>query len=250
MNTSEPVTTAACPFVLVHGGRHGGWCWTRVARLLRAAGHDVYVPTLTGLGERSHLLAADIGLATHVQDVVAVFEFEEIADAVLVAHSYGGAVVAGAMEEIADRVRKVIFLDAFMPLSGESVLDLIGPERAGAALTTARRDGEGWYLPTTDASYYGVSGADDVAWVNAKMTAQPLKTYTDAAGTINRIWTHPGMYVECQPSTIRPEIRARARDRSTADAQFTYHSLDAPHDVMVTAPGLLAELLLDAAGAE
>jgi pimeloyl-ACP methyl ester carboxylesterase len=125
------------PFVLVHGGRHGGWCWARVAPLLRAAGHDVYTPTLTGLGERSHLLTPDIGLATHVQDILGVFEFEEITDAVLVAHSYGGSVVAGAMERIAGRVRTLVFLDAFMPAPGETVLDIVGPDLAAALLERA-----------------------------------------------------------------------------------------------------------------
>jgi pimeloyl-ACP methyl ester carboxylesterase len=235
------------PFVLVHGGRHGGWCWARVAPLLRAAGHDVYTPTLTGLGERSHLLTPDIGLATHVQDIVGVFEFEEITDAVLVAHSYGGSVVAGAMERIADRVRSLVLLDALMPAFGETVLDGLGPDLAAALLERIKREGEGWFLPPTDASFYGVTNPADVAWVNSKMTPQPLKTYTDPSGPADRLWSHPGIFVECQPSTLRPEIRMRARDRSAVDARFSYRTLDAPHDAMVTAPELVAQLLIEAA---
>ncbi|MGW0582764.1 alpha/beta fold hydrolase, partial [Streptomyces sp. NPDC002920] len=103
---------ARSPFVLLHGGRHGGWCWKHVAAALRQEGHLVYTPTLTGLGERAHLLSPSIGLDTHVQDLVAVFEFEDIQDAVLVAHSYGGMVASGAMERIADRVRSLVLFDA------------------------------------------------------------------------------------------------------------------------------------------
>jgi pimeloyl-ACP methyl ester carboxylesterase len=238
--------SAPPPFVLVHGGRHGGWCWGRVAPRLRDAGHEVYTPTLTGLGERCHLLRPDIDLATHIQDIVAVFEFEEIADAVLVAHSYGGSVIAGAMEHINDRVRTVVFVDAFMPLSGESVLDVIGTDLAETVLEMADRDGEGWYIPPSDASFYGISDPGDIAWVNSKMTAQPLKTYTDPVGSTDRAWAHPGMFVECQPSTLRPEMLARARKRNAVDARFRYRVLEAPHDAMVTAPGLLAEVLLEA----
>src|SRR5947199_7272840 len=105
-------SSGSAPFVLVHGGRHGGWCWRPVAALLRAAGHEVYTPTLTGLGERAHLLSPQISLDTHVRDVVAVFEFEDIRDAVLVGHSYAGMVVSGAMELIAERVRSLVLLDA------------------------------------------------------------------------------------------------------------------------------------------
>jgi pimeloyl-ACP methyl ester carboxylesterase len=235
------------PFVLVQGGRHGGWCWARVARLLHAAGHDVYTPTLTGLGERSHLLTPDIGLATHVHDITAVFEFEEITDAVLAAHSYGGSVVASAMEHIADRVRSLVFIDAFMPLPGETVLDIVGADFAATLLEIIKQEGDGWFLPPTDASFYGVTDPDDVAWVNSKMTAQPLKTYTDPSGPTGRLWSHPGIFVECRPSTLRPEIRKRARDRSAVDQRFSYCLLDAAHDAMVTAPELVVQLLSEAA---
>ena len=120
------------PFVLLHGGRHGGWCWARVAPLLRDAGHEVYTPTLTGLGERAHLLSPEIGLSTHIQDLVKVFEFEDIEDAILVAHSYGGVVTSGAMELIHHRVRSLVFLDALLTRGGETVLDVVPADLARA----------------------------------------------------------------------------------------------------------------------
>src|ERR1700744_6452659 len=100
-------------FVLVHGAWHGGWCWRRVADLLEQRGHKVFTPTLTGLGERSHLMRSDINLDTHIADVVNVFKGEDINDAVLVGHSYGGYPISGAIEHVSDRIASVVYLDAF-----------------------------------------------------------------------------------------------------------------------------------------
>jgi pimeloyl-ACP methyl ester carboxylesterase len=234
------------PFVLVHGGRHGGWCWRSVARLLRAAGHEVYTPTLTGMGERAHLLNRAVGLDTHVMDVVNVFEFEDIRDAVLVGHSYGGMVVTGALERVADRVRAHVLLDGHLPRTGESVFDLIGPARAKGMLERADELGEGWYIQTTDAAYYGVTDPVAAAWVNARMTPQPLKTYQDRIGPTERAWEHPGLFVECVPSSQEPEQLARARERSAVDPTFGHIVLQTAHDAMVTDPEAVATILLGA----
>lgn len=231
------------PFVLVHGGRHGGWCWARVAPLLREAGHDVYTPTLTGLGERAHLLRPEIGLEMHIQDLLAVFEFEDIADAVLVAHSYGGFPVAGVMERIAERVRSVVLIEALVPRSGESMFDIVAPEIRRQLRQLAEREGEGWYLPTSDASFYGVSEPSDAAWLNSKTTAQPLKTYTDPIETAERVWAHPGTFIECAPSQLTPGMLQRMRARSEVEPRFTYRVVECAHDMMVTEPELLTDLL-------
>jgi pimeloyl-ACP methyl ester carboxylesterase len=234
------------PFVLVHGGRHGGWCWQRVSSILRSAGHDVHVLTLTGLGERSHLLRRDINLSVHVRDVVAMMEFEDVRDAVVVAHSYGGVVVSGAMEEMASRVRSLVFLDAQMPRTGESVFHIIGPERAAAMTAMAEEFGEGWYIPPADASTYGITEPDDLRWANARISAQPLASYQEPVGVTDRAWAHPGTYIECMPSAMKAEMLARPRERSTVDERFRYRVLDAAHDAMITAPRALSELLLEA----
>jgi pimeloyl-ACP methyl ester carboxylesterase len=117
----------AYTFVLVHGAWHGGWCWQRVADRLRGGGHTVFTPTLTGLGERSHLLRAGIELNTHITDIVNVMTWEDLRDVVLCGHSYGGFVVSGVAEQMAAAIRSIVFLDAFVPRNGESVLDLTGP---------------------------------------------------------------------------------------------------------------------------
>jgi pimeloyl-ACP methyl ester carboxylesterase len=238
--------TDLSPFVLVHGGRHGGWCWQRVSPILRRAGHEVFVLTLTGLGERSHLLRPEIDLSVHVQDLVATMEFEDISDAVVVAHSYGGMVVCGAMERIADRVRSLVFLDAQMPKTGESVFDIIGSERATMMTAMADRDGEGWYIPPSDASTYGVSDPGDLVWANARISAHPLASYLEPVGCTDRAWSHPGTYIECNPTAMEPHMLARPRERSHGDGRFRYRHLDAPHDAMITDPEALAALLLEA----
>src|SRR5580704_3612836 len=119
---------AAKPFVLVHGSWHGGWCWRRVADLLEAKGHKVYAPTLTGLGERSHLMSGMITLDTHINDVANVIKWENLQNIVLVGHSYAGFVVSGVAEKVLPAISSIVFLDAFLPQHGERVVDLAPPE--------------------------------------------------------------------------------------------------------------------------
>lgn len=241
-------TSGTPPFVLIHGGRHGGWAWREIALRLRACGHAVYTPTLTGLGERAHLLGPDIGLDTHIDDIVGVFEFEDLADAVLVAHSYGGMPVAGAMERVAERVRTIVWLDAHKPVAGESIFDLIGPARAEKMLAMAAADGEGWFIPTSDASWWGLNHPAQIAWVNSKTTPQPLKTYTDKIGATDRAWEHPGTMIECSPSRL-PELDIeRQRARAQSDSHFHHRHIDACHEPMITDPDVLTQLLIEAAG--
>ena len=115
-------------FVLVHGAWHGGWCWIKVAEPLRTQGHRVFAPTLTGLGERAHLVSPDINLDTHIQDIVGVLESEELMDVILVGHSYAGMVITGVAERVTDRLSALVYVDAFVPENGQSMLS-INPER-------------------------------------------------------------------------------------------------------------------------
>src|SRR5207342_1612704 len=117
-------TPAAKTFVLVHGAWHGGWCWRRVSDLLEKMGHKVFAPTLTGLGERSHLMSKDVVLDTHIADIVNVIKWEDLKNICLVAHCYGGFPVSGALEHVLDRVAAVVFLDAFLPEDGQKSLDV------------------------------------------------------------------------------------------------------------------------------
>jgi pimeloyl-ACP methyl ester carboxylesterase len=122
----EAPLSEARTYVIVHGAWGGGWAFREVEQLLRAQGHRVLRPTLTGLGERAHLATPEVGLSTHIQDIVNVFLFEELEDVYLVGHSYGGMVVTGVADQVPERIRRLVYLDAFVPEHGESVLTIRG----------------------------------------------------------------------------------------------------------------------------
>ena len=135
-------------YVLVHAAWHGGWCWKKVAPLLRARGHEVHTPTLTGLGDRAHLINQEIGLETHIQDVVNVLEYEDLNRVILVGHSSSGAVVTGVAERAQERLAHVVYLDAFVPDDGQSLMDLIPPDRRQGMEQRVQAEGKGWLLPS------------------------------------------------------------------------------------------------------
>lgn len=129
-------------FVLVHGAWGGGFVYAPVARILRGRGHLVYTPTLTGVGERSHLMQPGIDIGTHVQDIVNVFKWEEIHDAVLVGHSYGGMVISGVADQIPERISSIVYLDAFLPEDGQAIIDLRVTPEIIQQFVAARDQGE------------------------------------------------------------------------------------------------------------
>jgi pimeloyl-ACP methyl ester carboxylesterase len=157
-------------YVLVHGGAHGGWCYGRMAPLLRAAGHEVFAPTLTGVGERAHLLSPDIDLDTHIQDVVQVLRYEDLRDVILVGHSYGGMVITGVADRAPDRVGHLVYLDAATPVNGESLAELAAPLMNAARARGRVVDGVELVLfPGTEPlPHYGVTDPDDIAWLTSR----------------------------------------------------------------------------------
>ena len=163
-------------FVLVHGAWHGGWCWQRVADRLRGGGHTVFTPTLTGLGERSHLLRAGIDLKTHIADVVNVMKWEGLSDVVLCGHSYAGYPVSGALEQIGSAISSIVYLDSFLPENGDSILEKGNPRVAETIRTAVEK--KQLSLPPLPASFFQVNEADR-AWVDSMCTPQPLGTYTE-----------------------------------------------------------------------
>jgi len=176
-------------FVLVHGAWHGSWCWKRVRRELQARGHEVFTPTLTGLGERLHLLSPQVNLETHITDVTNLIRWEELSDVVLVGHSYGGCAVSGVADRIPDRINALVYLDAFVLENGQSHHDTLPPEVRNAQLEGARQIGDGWKVPPIPAEAFNVN-AKDLAWVNRQCTMQPLGTFQQPihlTGEISRI---------------------------------------------------------------
>jgi pimeloyl-ACP methyl ester carboxylesterase len=159
-------------FVLVHGAWHGGWCYGRVAELLRARGHHVFAPTLSGLGERSHQFSPAINLSTHVTDILNLIKWERLDNVVLLGHSYGGMVISGVADRAHDKIAALVYLDALIPHDGQSVFDLAPPEVMKVQLDGAAANG-GYAVPPTPALAFEVNEKDR-AWVDASCTPQPL----------------------------------------------------------------------------
>ena len=155
-------------YVLVHGGRGGGWAWTPVASRLRAAGHQAFTPTLTGSGEREHLASRETDLDTHILDVTNVLCYEDLREVVLVGSSSGGIVITGVAERAPERIDKLIYLDAFVPRDGESICDMLGPKGKAGLEQAAKEYGDGWRVPFSDPD---AEGKTDVM---LKVAQQPL----------------------------------------------------------------------------
>ncbi len=230
-------------FVLVHGAWHGGWCWRRVSRLLRSHGHEVFTPTLTGLGERSHLLGPGIDLDTHVTDVVNVIAWEDLENVVLVGHSYAGWVISGAVEKMPERIASIVYLDAFMPQDGERGLDLQTPESRAATLATLKRGDIARPVPPPEAFNVNPRDRD---WVAAKLTPQPIGVALQPirqTGARERIAKKT--YIRATGS-VRPHYD-RCCERLKADPSWRVYTLPCGHDVMIDMPERLADILLEVA---
>ncbi|MEI9985113.1 MAG: alpha/beta fold hydrolase [Aliidongia sp.] len=164
-------------FVLVHGAWRGSWCWDRVRRALRAQGHDVFTPTLTGVADRSHLSTPLVDLQTHIDDVASLLAWEDLSDIVLCGHSYAGCVVTGVADRASERIAALVYLDALRARAGQSLFDILPAEWRKQQLDSARQAGEGWRVPPVPAEVFNVNAADR-AWVDRQCTPQSLATFT------------------------------------------------------------------------
>jgi len=230
-------------FVLVHGAWHGGWCWRRVADLLERQGHKVFTPTLTGLGERSHLMRAGIDVSTHVTDVVNVIKWEGLSDVVLCGHSYGGLVVSGVAERAADAIGSIVFLDAFVPDDGDSMATLTS-DAVREQLKAASARGDLGVPPRSAAAF--LVNEKDQAWVDAMCGPQPIGTMTERltlTGAHNRIGKRADIRAGAYPNPGFDKAHARAR----AAASWRTYEVSCGHDVMVDMPERLAEILVEVA---
>lgn len=230
-------------FVLVHGAWHGGWCWDRVAPLLRAAGHEVHAPTLTGLSERSHLLSPQVGLDTHTEDVVRHLDVLGLRDVVLVGHSYAGQLVSAVADRRPEVVTRRVYLDAFVGADGEAAGDLLPDQVRHHWAESAISDGFGWMVPPRSLSVLGVSKPEDVDWLTPKLTPHPWKTYTDPLRLTGAEADVPAVFVECVDwMRVFRAHAARAHARG-----WPVHELKTGHEAMVTAPAELADALIEIA---
>jgi pimeloyl-ACP methyl ester carboxylesterase len=229
-------------FLLVHGAWHGGWCWRRVADLLTARGHRVFTPTLTGLGERSHLMNPGINLATHIADVVNVIRWEGLQDIVLCGHSYGGMVVSGVAEQVSS-IASIVFLDAFVPENGDSLVAATSPA-SREAIEAAAKSGSPT-VPPRLAALFEVNEADR-AWVDAMCTPHPLATLFDKivlTGARERIANKAYVRAEKYPNPGFDAACAKLRSYPS----WRVYALPCGHDIMVDMPERLAEILEEVA---
>ncbi len=230
-------------FVLVPGAWCGGWCWKRVAPRLRAAGHEVYTPTLTGLGERVHLLSREIGVQTHVQDLLGVLTYEDLSAVTVVAHTYGAMIATAAAEHAAHRMAHLVFVDGLVPADGQSLLECLGPRATAFWLEQARTGGDGWKLPPHAAEDMDIPDEADRRWLDATLTPHPLRTYQEPIRLANvEAAALPRMHISCtlEQGPVMGAAAARARE-----AGWGYRELASGSHAMITAPRELAAMLLD-----
>lgn len=231
-------------YVLVHGAWAGGWCWSRVAKPLRAAGHDVFTPTLTAQGERAHLFNPEVGLDTHVRDVVGVLDYEELDGVILVGHSYGGMVITAAAEEASSRLARLVYVDAFVPGDGQSAFDFFPPELREAFRAKAQEQGDGWRIPGDDSllDLWGVSEPADRRWVGAKLTPFPLRCFEQPVKLpANAASKLPRTYVDSTGSIS--QIFARFAEQARREG-WDCHEVAATHVAWLTKAEEIAEILL------
>jgi pimeloyl-ACP methyl ester carboxylesterase len=234
--------------VLVHGGGHGGWCYQPVARLLRAEGHEVYTPTLTGLGERSHLLTAEVDLSLHIADVVNVLHYEDLTDVILVGHSYGGMVITGVADRVPLRIGQLVYLDGAIPANGESLAEMT-PKLMQAAhdeVQVVNSTEVVLSLGPEAGRRYGVTDPTALAWMQERLTPHPWRSFTEPLrmGDEAAVKKIPRTNINCTETLgLRPPERAaRAYD---ADRVW---EIDTGHDLMITEPGAVAGMLVSLAG--
>ena len=237
-------------FLLIHGAWHGGWCWKKVTPLLREASHQVLTPTLTGLGERSHLAHPLIGLETHVRDVVNVLTYEDLSGVILVGHSNGGTLITAVAERVPERLAHLVYLDGFVPQDGQSTIDLINFLRE-AWEARVRIEGYGWLVPSLQPvpwdefvrDAWGVSDEADRRWMVERLGPAPYKTFTDPVRrTDPAAEALPRTYIRCL------QWHSPTLDRFAEEAKnipgWRYRELTTGHEAMVTAPKEVAGLLL------
>lgn len=227
-------------FVLVHGAWHGGWCWTRVASRLRALGHQVFTPTLTGLGERAHLRSPGIDLSVHVADVVNLLRCEELEDVTLCGHSYGGLVITGVAAQVGAALHGVVYLDAFAPPDGQSLLESLPAEMAGL-LQSWEHDGQIAAPPAAMMT----QRAADAAWIQRRMTPQPAATLKQAVtggAAVEAVARKVFVLADGQQSVF-PLYAARI----TAAPGWRLAHVAGGHDLMIDAPDEVTRILLEVA---
>jgi len=225
-------------FVLVQGAWIGGWYWRPIMQALRKSGHEAYAPTLTGLGERIHLMSPSINLDTHIADVVNLIKWEELSDVVLVGHSYGGMVITGVADALSDRIRSLVYLDAFVPKDGEALVNFLP---AGSPPPKVVNE---YCLVPLPAAFFGAK-PDVAAIVDSHTTPMPIACFTQTlklSGAIERIKKKTYVYCNVPAPTTFTQFYEKLKD----DRDWQVRTLPCTHIVQIDMPTQLTELLVQA----
>jgi pimeloyl-ACP methyl ester carboxylesterase len=227
-------------FVVAHGAWSAAWAWKKMRPLLRGAGHELWTPTYTGLGERAHLASPAVDLDTHIADVIGVLEMEDLREVVLIGHSYGGMVATGVADCARERIAQVIYLDAFVPQDGQSVFDLQSAAARERMRELARTEGEGWRIPPTPMP--ADTPASDQAWASGRRLPHPIKTFEQPLRLVGKGPPPPLSYIYCR--RIGPaDVFRQFAERAQREGGWRYFEIEASHNPHITTPQALLELL-------
>jgi len=230
--------TPSKTFLVCHGAWSAGWAWKKMHPLMQAAGHRLVTPTYTGLGERTHLAHPGIDLDAHIEDMLNVIKYEDLRDIVLIGHSYGGMVATGVAARARDKVRQLIYVDAFVPQDGQSLLDL--NEVARPRMQELSKSGDGWRVPPNPTP--PDTSPADVEWLTARRVDMPIKCFDMKLSLRNGEPNVPRSYIYCTraaPADTFGQFAKRAR----SEPGWRYFEIDASHSPNVTAPDALMALL-------
>jgi pimeloyl-ACP methyl ester carboxylesterase len=225
-------------FLVCHGAWSAGWAWKKMHPLMAAAGHRLVTPTYTGLGEREHLANPSVDLETHIQDILNVIRYEDLRDIVLIGHSYGGMVATGVADRARDLITQLIYLDAFVPEDGQSLLDLNEPARA--RMMEPVKSGDGWRIPPNPTPSDTSPG--DTEWLSKRRVNQPVRCFDMPLKLHGGELTLPRSYIYALRATPADTFR-RFAERAKSEPGWRYHEIDASHSPHVTASGALMALL-------
>ena len=241
-------STAAAPavaqshvttFLIAHGAWSAGWAWKKMHPLMSAAGHRLVTPTYTGLGEREHLASPSNDLETHIQDILNVIKYEDLRDIVLIGHSYGGMVATGVADRARELIAQLIYLDAFVPRNGQSLLDLLPPQ-ARQQMQERVKGGDGWRVPPNPTP--PDTSEADAKWIAERRLPQSFKSFEMPLRLSGADISLPRSYIYCKRIAPGDPFRPFA-ERARSEAGWRYYEIDASHSPHVTAPGALAMLL-------
>ena len=225
-------------FLVCHGAWSAGWAWKKMHPLMAARGHRLLTPTYTGLGERAHLANPSIDLEIHIQDVLNVIKYEDLRDIVLVGHSYGGMVATGVADRVRDRISQLIYIDAFVPDDGQSLLDLNEPARSH--MEELAKSGDGWRVPPNPTP--PDTPPADQEWLTERRVDMPIKCFEMPLKLQGGKLTLPRGYIYATRITPADTFGSFAK-RAKSEKGWNYYEIDASHSPNITAPETLMKLL-------